>query len=98
MQTTAFSKIVIKLQDIYQLLEMEAAKKQGKVNWLLDNYWYLFEEEDLESSHLRPSVGIMLIFILSVVRSYIVAARLQQQFSSECWGRTNLWVSKIRTL
>jgi len=57
-------------------MEMEAPKKKGKVHWLFNNEQYIFEKKDLEAGIIRPLVGIMLIFILRLPRSYTLAATL----------------------
>jgi len=60
-RSPSVSQISIELQEIYQLLEMEAPKKKGKVRWLLHNEQYIFEMKDVEVGIIRPLVEIMLI-------------------------------------
>jgi hypothetical protein len=95
-RSTAVSQIGIKLQEIYQLLEMEAPKKKGKVRWLLDNERYIFEKKDVEAGIIRPLVGIMLIFVLRLARSHTLAATLPPPYTTVFSRRTNPWASKIR--
>jgi len=61
---------------------MEAAKKRGKVPWLLDNGRYILEKKDVEAGITRRLVGIMLIFILRLARSHTLAATLPPPFTS----------------
>jgi hypothetical protein len=95
-RSTAVSQIGIKLQGIYQLLEMEAPKKKGKIRWLLDNERYIFEKKDVEAGIIRPLVGIMLLFIPRLPRSHTLAATLPPPFTIVVSRRTNPWASKIR--
>jgi len=95
-RSTTGSQSGIKLQEIYQLLEMEAAKKNGKVRWLLDNERYIFEKKDVDAGIIRPLVGIMLIFILRLARSHTSAVALPPAFTIVFSRRTNPWESKIR--
>jgi len=45
-RSTTVSQIGIQLKEFYQLLEIEAPKRMGKVRWLLDNEQYIFEKGD----------------------------------------------------
>jgi hypothetical protein len=80
-RSTAISQIGIKLQEIYQLLEMEAPKNRGKVCLLLDNEQYIFGKEDVEAGIIRPLVEIMLILIPRLARSHTLAAILPPPYS-----------------
>jgi hypothetical protein len=81
MRSTAVFQIRIKLQEIYQLREMEAPQKKGKFCWLLDNERYIFEKKATEACIIHPLVGIMLIFILRLTRSHTLAATLPPPFT-----------------
>ena len=96
-RSTAVSQIGIKLQEIYQLLEMEAPKKKGKVCWLLNNEWYIFEKKAVEAGIICPLVRIMLIFVLKLTRSHMLAATLPPQFTTVFSRQTNPSACKIRT-
>jgi len=94
-RSTAVSQIGIELQEIHQLLEMEATKKKGKVHWLLDNEPYIFEKKDVEAGIICPLVGIMLIFVLRHARSHTLAATLPPPLTTAFSRRTNPWAFKI---
>ena len=82
MRSTAVLQIGIKLKEIYQLLEMEAPKRKGKVRWLLETERYILEKNDVEAGIIRPLVGIMMRFVLRLTRSHTLAATLLPPFSS----------------
>jgi hypothetical protein len=96
-QSTAISNIGVNLQVIWKLMEMEAQKKKGKVSWLLNNEWYIFEKTDTGAGIMHPVVGMMQIFVIRLPRSCIFAATLPPPFITLFSRWPNPWASKIHT-
>jgi hypothetical protein len=96
MRSTAVSQIGIKVQDIYQLVGVEAPMKKGKVGWLLDNEQYIFEKNNVEAGIIRPLAKIMLILILRLARRHTLAATMPPPLTIVFSRRLNPSESKIR--